>query len=250
MSFSVGHCGVENDTFIALDIRRQFRYYLPMTRRFLTAALFALAVFFVTAGAAHSQVLIYKLEFKQVDTLNLEFFQEGYVITEALGGSASFVLGGRENGRRVLTEGSGGTFTIGEDNHRKRHAVLSAGGGSTDSSSTSSFVAFGPVNDSIHIQTPTVSIRLTVASKLNGAAVAAGSEEASDTRNAPEVFANISALKAELDDKQTRLANRRGQDTAAATAAMKILLQQKGYTASATTTDPASPTTTTTTSTP
>jgi hypothetical protein len=231
---------------VALDIKRQFRYYSPMTRRFLTAALLVLAAFFVTAGAAHSQVLIYKLEFKQVDTLNLEFFQEGYFITEALGGTASFVLGGRENGRRVLTEGSGGTFTVGEDNRRKRHAVLSAGGGSSESSSTSSFVAFGPVNSTIHLQTPTASIRLTVASKLEGAAVAAGSEAATDTRNAPEVFANISAMKAELDDKQTRLANRRGQDTAAATAAMKILLQQKGYTAAATT-DPETPVTPVTT---
>jgi hypothetical protein len=202
----------------------------------------------LSAIPASGQVLIYKMEFKQVDTLNLEYFTEGYFVTEALGGSASFVLGGRENGRKVLTEGSG-QFAVGEDNHGKRHALLSAGGGSSDEAS-SSFVAFGPVNTYLHMETPIASIRVSVASKLSGASVASGTQAATSTAKPPEVFANICQIKAELDERQTRLSNRRGQDVAAAAAAVKILMQNKGYNAASTTDGGTTGTTVTTTSAP
>lgn len=203
----------------------------------------------LSAAPASGQVLIYKMEFKQVDTLNLEFFTEGYFVTEALGGSASFVLGGRENGRKVLTEGSG-QFSVGEDNRGKRHVVLSAGGGDSGESS-SAFVAFGPVNTFLHMEMPIASLRVSVASKLSGASVASGSEAATATGKPPEVFANICQIKAELDERQTRMANRRGQNVEAAKAAVKILMQNKGYNAASTTDGSSGATTSsTTTSTP
>ena len=95
-------------------------------------------------------------------------------------------------------------------------------------------MAFGPVNSFLHMETPTASIRVSVATKLTGASVASGSEAATVTSKPPEVFANICALKVELDERQSRLVNRRGQDLAAATAAVKILMQNKGYNAATT----------------
>lgn len=212
-----------------------------MSFRTLICCFAAVVACVLGASSARGQVLIYKMEFKQVDTLNLEYFTEGYFVAEALGGSASFVLGGRENGRKVLTEGSG-TFSVGEDNHGKRHALLSAGGGAAASAS-SAFVAFGPVNTFMHMETPIASIRVSVASKLSGASVASGTEAAASASKPPEVFANISEIKVELDERQTRLANRRGQDVAAAKTAVTTLMKNKGYNAASTTTNGSSTTT-------
>lgn len=199
----------------------------------LTAALLG------AAAEASAQVVIYRVEFKHKAGFNIDFFEQGYFVAPAVGGEGTFVLAGRDNGRKVLdSTGATGTLFVGLGPGGKRYTVVSAKGGSTGGStttatgtSTAGYMAYGAVTKLLTFSMPASVLRISVAPRLVGEALAAGDDgdATATTRDRNIGFAEISTLFLNFDSYRTERANDKGQDVAAATADMVTLLKRQGY---------------------
>lgn len=237
--------------------------------RFFSAALMLAAALFVIGGptTARSQVVVYKVNFEHVDGFNLEFFDGGYFVAPALGGSGTFVLTARVDGRKTVTSSAGtGSFFHGVDEGGKRMTVVSATGGD-GSTSTSTYVAFGEVTGSVEIVTSLATYKVKVARKLEGQAIAVGDESGTTTTTTDSSsgdsttdtttttttdtttstttttssstttsstdgtvgFAHISKMTLNLDDGHTKAANEKELSVSDTAAALVTELKQKGY---------------------
>lgn len=208
--------------------------------------------------SAHSQVVVYTVDFKHESGFNLEFFEGGYFVAPALGGQGTFILTSIVNGRRTLTSSAGtGNFFHGVDEKGKRITVVSATGGD-GATSNASYLAFGDVTGTIEVVTPLANFKLKVARKLKGQALAAGDESGTTTTGTTTTdptttdtttpaattssadgtvgFANISSMTLSFNDGETREANEKEQTADEAATALATSLKQRGYVEASTTT--------------
>ena len=230
-----------------------------MTLRPRLLALLALVLVCIgLAPSAHSQVVVYSVDFKHESGFNLEFFEGGYFVAPALGGQGTFILTSIVNGRRTLTSSAGtGNFFHGVDEKGKRITVVSATGGD-GATSNASYLAFGDVTGTIEVVTPLANFKLKVARKLKGQALAAGDESGTTTTTDPTTtdttatdatttsttsssdgtvgFANISSMTLSFNDGETRKANEKEQTADEAATALATSLKQRGYVEASTTT--------------
>lgn len=148
----------------------------------LLAAVAAATAFFSLAVDARSQVVVYQLDFKHVDGFNVDFFEGGFFVAPALGGTGTFILTAREDGRKVLTSSAGsGNFFPGFDEHGKRISVVSATNGASSGGTIASYVAMGEVNGTVTINTSEAILKVRIAKELKGMAIAAGDESNTTT---------------------------------------------------------------------
>lgn len=230
-----------------------------MTLRPRLLALLALVLVCIgLVPSAHSQVVVYSVDFKHESGFNLEFFDGGYFVAPALGGQGTFILTSIVNGRRTLTSSAGtGNFFHGVDEKGKRITVVSATGGD-GATSNASYLAFGDVTGTIEVVTPLANFKLKVARKLKGQALAAGDESGTTTTTDPTTtdttatdttttsttsssdgtvgFANISSMTLSFNDGETRKANEKEQTADEAATALATSLKQRGYVEASTTT--------------
>lgn len=221
----------------------------------------------IFAPQARSQVVVYSVDFKHEDGFNIDFFDGGYFVAPALGGSGTFILTSQDKGRKTLSSSAGtGNFFHGLDEHEKRISVVSASGGD-GSTSVASYVAFGDVSGTVEIVTTDATYKIKVAKKLKGHAIAASSAEnttsvsstsASDGSTSTGTsttttttdttgtgsssasssttisdgtigFANVSSMSLTFDDGHTKRSNKLDQSVSEASASLVLELQQKGY---------------------
>lgn len=241
-----------------------------MIRRLsLLPVLTLLALALVFAPSARSQVVVYSVDFKHEDGFNIDFFNGGYFVAPALGGTGTFVLTSIDNGTKTLTSSAGtGNFFHGIDEHEKRFSVVSATGGD-GSTSVASYVAFGEVNSTVELVTTDATYKLKLAKKLKGTSVAASSAENTVTSSSSSTtdattgttttttttttgttdttgtstgtststtvsdgtvgFANVSSLTLTYDEAHTKQSNKLDQSVEQAVASLAVELQQKGY---------------------
>jgi hypothetical protein len=197
----------------------------------------------VLATQTQAQVVVYSVEFEHKDGFNVEFFHGGYVVAPLLGGAGTFLLTAFDGGRRVLdtSPGSGNYFLA--KNGDKRYNVVAATVGTGSTGPGGSYIAYGEVNRTLFLQTPTSKLRLRIAGTLTGKSVAADDEGGEVKFDGSVGTANFSSLKMALDDTLTKDYNKRGLSVEEAAAEVTRMLRWKGYSEAApeTPTNPENP---------
>lgn len=183
----------------------------------------------ILAPSSQAQVVVYSLEFEHKDGFNVEFFHGGYVVAPLLGGTGTFLLTAFDGGRRVLdtSPGSGSFFLAKEGD--KRINVVAASVGSGSSGAGGSYIAYGEVNRTLFLKTPTSRYRLKVAGTLTGRSIAADDEGGTVKLDGSVGTANFSALTMRLDDSLTKELNEKGLSVEEASAEVTRRLKWKGY---------------------
>lgn len=200
------------------------------------------------ATSASAQILVYKLRFESERSVNLDFYNEGYFIVPAAGGSGSFVFmvnTPKEKSYSPTTPGR--LFPALTKDDSLKWVVSASSGGTSSSTSGSSYVCFGSVNQSVRLTGPTFDVRTKISPSLRGSVNAFSDESASGPASDGTMgFAAVLDFKMSYDKDRTSAANKKGQTVAQATTALITELGRRGF-------DPevvAAPTTTTTSNAP
>ena len=198
------------------------------TRQLLLLALALLGA--AALPSAQAQVIVYRIEFKHQDSFNVDYYTGGYLAAPLLGGAGSFLLTGIENGRRVLdtSPGSGAYFLARSES--KRYNVVSATVGSgADSSANGSYVAYGEVDTTLNLATPTGSLKIRVCKTLRGESLAADDENGEIKFDGTVGTANFSELVLRLDEDLTREFNEDGLTLEQTTEILTRRLRWQGF---------------------
>lgn len=202
-------------------------------RRFLGFCLAALIlVGFATPASA--QVLVYKLRFESERSINLDFYNEGYFIVPASGGTGSFIFMVNTSREKVYSPTTPGKLFPALTKDDSLKWIVSATSGSTGSTTTastgSSYVCFGSVNQSVRLTGPTFDVRTKISPSLRGSVNAYSDESASGPANDGTMsFAAVLDFRMSYDKDRTSSANKKGQSVAQATAAMIEELRRRGF---------------------
>lgn len=184
----------------------------------------------LSAIDANSQVVIYKLDFKETgSSINFSFFEEGFLVAPALGGTGSLILLDQSGGRQyVLAEDSARMFVALKDRDTRK-MVFSAFAmtGATEAF----YMAMGSLSETIRAYNATSEFTTKVADKMEGSVQVAGDE--SDLKSLAEDgsigFAGTAKMRADLQKERTNRANKLGQDVATATAELVEYLERLGF---------------------
>lgn len=191
-------------------------------------------------GTNTQGVLVYDLKFKHLAGFGIDFFEDGYVVLPATGGTGEVVFLGRDHGKRIYSKQTGVKAFPAYTRDDKFTVVTMTG----SSGASLSMHAYGKSDDKIKASTPTVSISVHGARTLHGLAQAALDESSSTTKAADGTsgFVEFAEMKLSLNEEETAKANDRSLSV---TDAMKVLVTKvsaRGYselklTTSTTTTD-------------
>lgn len=201
------------------------RLTLAMTARLLSA-LFAAALFLGAAPAARAQVAIFNFHFaKEGPSINYGFYEEAWVVAEATGGPASWVLLFREGPHRryIVVEDFGSLFF--PNKGKTFVGVISAAAASGTPQTT--FLAIGEVEKTV--KAGNVSVK--VPGDLRGYALSADDEsDVPFTSDEGDVgYAGISTMKGSLHQNLSAEANRRNQTVEEALADLEAYVKRRGY---------------------
>ncbi len=201
------------------------KHHLPILLSILLAALL------LPAEQASSQVVIYKLDFKETgSSINFSFFEEALLVVPALGGTGTLILFDQTGGRRqyVLAQDSARLFVALKDKNTRK-AVFSAFAmtGATEAF----YMGLGSLTETIHAYSATSEFTTKVAGKLEGHVQVAGDESdlSSISDDGSIGFAGTVKMKANLQKERTNRANKLGQDVTAAVADLILYLENHGF---------------------
>lgn len=198
-----------------------------MKIRSLLVALAALTVFSpLLATNANAQVVIYRLEFDKTGTsINYGFYDQGYVIADASGGPATWLLTFRDKIQNsfITIEAFGSLFYANKGDLTR--AVISAA--AADGTPQTTFLMVGDLTREVDSD----NISVTVASELRGFAISADdeSELPFDSREGNVGYAGASGIKAFYQIDRSEAASRDRQTIAEALADIVSMLERRGF---------------------
>ena len=202
----------------------------------------ALAAFVALATLpASAQVVVYKMSFKPRSSFNLDFYDSGFFVAPATGGSGSFIFTIKDKGADVYTTSSdtGTVFPVVKTNGSTYWALRADS--TTVGGATSGYLAFGKMWRWTRFTTPTVNMRVKIAPELRGSTVAAAEESATTTTGTETPtqttdigFAAVLDWKLVWDEKLTTESNQKGLDVAGTISELETWLQRVGFTAETT----------------
>ena len=198
-----------------------------MNLRALLPALSAVGLLFASAPDAHSQVAIYSFDFeKEGPSINYGFYEEGWVVADATGGPASWILMFREGAHRryIVVEDFGSLFF--PNKGKTVVGVISAAAASGTPQTT--FLAIGEVEETVKAG----NVSAKVPKDMKGYALSADDEsEVPFTSAEGNVgYAGISQMHASLQSAMSADANARNQTVAEALADLEAHVKRRGYT--------------------
>lgn len=207
-----------------------------------------------TVAPATAQVLVYKLRFESERSVNLDFYNEGYFVAPASGGSGSFIFTVNTPREKVYSPTTTGRLfpALTKDDNLKWVSSATSGGttGTNASTTGASYVCFGSVNKTVRLTGPTFDVRTKIATFLRGSVTAFSDESASGVADDGTMgFAAVLDYRMSYDKDRTSAANKKGQTVAQVITALIAELEQRGYDSEVTTTTTTPPTTRTTTAT-
>lgn len=200
---------------------------------------------FVAAVAlpASAQVVVYKMTFKPRSSFNLDFYDSGYFVAPATGGSGSFIFTIKDKGHNVYSTSSdtGTIFPVIKKSGATYWAVRAES--TTLGSATSGYLAFGQMWRWTRFTGPTFNMRAKIAPELRGSAVASAEESATTTTSGVSTtkttdigFAAVYDWKLVWDEKLTTESNAKGYSVSDAITNLQSYLERTGYTSETTTT--------------
>lgn len=205
----------------------------------LLAALVLITGGLAFAGSAQAQLAIYRLEFdKTGPSINYGFYDEGYVIAEAAGGPATWLLTFRDEAtfqnHYITIEEFGSLFYANKD--ALTRAVISAAAATGTPQTT--FLLIGDLSKNVDSDNITVE----VAGSMNGHAISADdeSELPFDSRDGNVGYAGSSEIKATFQTERSNAASRDRLTVDDALADIVALFESRGFT-EFTVTDPDDP---------
>jgi hypothetical protein len=186
-----------------------------------------LATALLSARPASAQVVVYKLGFTQEgESINYNFYEDGWLVADATGGPASWVLTFFEGPiRRYITITDFGSLFYANKGSKVK-AVISAAA-STGTPQTT-FLAIGTPSETVRKQ----NVQVKVASHLEGVTSSADdeSELPFDVKEGDKGFAGFSKMKASLQRSRTDDANSNNLSVEEAFAELITHLERRGYT--------------------
>ncbi|MCB1086803.1 MAG: hypothetical protein KDM63_07145 [Verrucomicrobiae bacterium] len=195
--------------------------------RILLLSLATCGLFFAAAPAAHSQVAIYNFGFeKDGPSINYGFYEEAWVVADATGGPASWILLFREGAHRryIMVEDFGSLFF--PNKGKTVVGVISAAAASGTPQTT--FLAIGEVEETVKA----ANVSAKVPKEMRGYALSADPEsDVPFTSDEGDVgYAGISKMKGSLQSSRSADANRRNQTVADALTELEAYVKRRGYT--------------------
>ncbi|MFM7182864.1 MAG: hypothetical protein ACKO2G_15580 [Verrucomicrobiales bacterium] len=187
---------------------------------------------FVTSASA--QVLVYKLGFEAQRSVNLEFYNEGYFVAPASGGSGSFIFmvnTPKEKSYSPTTPGRLYPALTSRDSLKWIVSATSgAAGGTTTAATGASYVCFGSVNQSVRLTGPTFDIRTKISPSMRGSVNAFSDESASGPADDGTMsFAAVLDFKMSYDKDRTSAANKNGQSVSQVITSLIAELKRRGF---------------------
>jgi len=198
-----------------------------MKFRSLLAALAAITVFSsLFATSADAQVVIYRLEFEKTGaSINYGFYDEGYVIADAAGGPATWLLTFRDDLQNsfITIEEFGSLFYANKGDLTR--GVISAA--AADGTPQTTFLLVGDLTQEVDSD----NISVTVAGQLKGYAISADdeSELPFDSREGNVGYAGASEIDAFYQTDRSDAASRDGQTIAEALADIVTMFERRGF---------------------
>lgn len=190
-----------------------------------------IASLLLSVAYVNSQVVIYKLDFEETgSSINFSFFEQGYLVAPALGGTGSLILLDQSGGRRqyVLAQDSARLFVALKDRDTRR-AVFSAF--AMNGATEAFYMAIGSLTETIRAFSATSEFVTKVAGKMAGHVQVASDE--SDLKSLADDgtigFAGTAKMKADLLKERTNRANKLGQDTETAVTDLIDYLERRGF---------------------
>lgn len=181
----------------------------------------------ISTQSTSAQVVVYKLGFEQEgESINYNFYEEGWLVADATGGPASWVLTFFEGPiRRYITITDFGSLFYANKGSKVK-AVISAAA-STGTPQTT-FLAIGTPSETVRKQ----NVQVKVASNLEGVTSSADdeSELPFDVKEGDKGFAGFSKMKANLQRSRTDDANSNNLSVEEAFAELITHLERRGYT--------------------
>ena len=184
-----------------------------------------------------AQVVVYKMGFKPRSSFNLDFYDSGYFVAPATGGSGSFIFTIKDKGHNVYSTSSdtGTVFPVIKKSGATYWAVraesTSLGG------ATSGYLAFGQMWRWTRFTGPTFNMRAKIAPEMRGSSVASAEESASSTTSGVTTtkttdigFAAVYDWKLVWDEKLTTEANAKGYSVSDTITNLQSYLERTGYT--------------------
>jgi hypothetical protein len=230
-----------------LDTRMKISTLRPTTTIMtsLRNTFFCLAalVFLAAAPATQAQVVVYNFHFeKEGPSINYGFYEEAWVVAEAIGGPASWVLLFREGAhRRYITVEDFGSLFFPNKGGTVVGAISAAAASGTPQTT---FLAIGEVEHTVKAG----NISVKVPKDMKGYALSADNE--SDvpftSREGDVGYAGISIMRGSLQISQTSDANKRNRTLEETMDDLVAYVERRGYVEFVV----ATPATTTTTTTP
>ena len=163
-----------------------------------------IGTFLFTLQDSSAQVVVYKLEFEQEgSSINYNFYEDGWVVADATGGPASWVLTFYEGPlRRYITITDFGSLFYASKGKTVK-AVISAAAAAGTPQTT--FLAIGSPSETVRKQ----NIKVEVANTLEGVTSSADdeSELPFDVKEGDKGFAGFSKMKANFQRSRTDSAN-------------------------------------------
>ncbi len=181
----------------------------------------------ISLQSGSAQVVVYKIDFEQEgSSINYNFYEDGWVVADATGGPASWILTFFEGPlRRYITiTDFGSLFYANKGNSVK--AVLSAA--ASNGTPQTTFLAIGTPSQTVKQQ----NIKVEVANQLEGVTSSADdeSELPFDVKEGDKGFAGFSKMKASLQRSRTDDANSNNLSVEETFAELILSLERRGYT--------------------
>ena len=192
----------------------------------LQTFLLAAALLLLPAAEGLSQVVVYKFDFaKTGPSINYGFYDEGWVVADATGGPADWVLTFREGALRyyITVDDFGSLFYANNGDHVS--GVISAS--AADGTPQTTFLAIGDVNTSVK----GLNVSVKVPQILEGVAQSADDESdvPFDTEEGDRGYAGISNMKGSLQQQRTDDANSQNLTTDETFTELVAYLERRGY---------------------
>lgn len=181
----------------------------------------------ISVQSSSAQVVVYKIDFEQEgESINYSFYDQGWLVADATGGSASWVLTFYEGPlRRYITITDFGSLFYANQGNKVR-AVISAS--ASNGTPQTTFLAIGKPSTTVRKQ----NIKVEVANKLEGVTSSADdeSELPFEVEDGNKGFAGFSKMKALLQRSRTDDANSNNLDVEETFEELIDYLERRGYT--------------------
>lgn len=184
------------------------------------------SLIFLLAPSAFSQVVIYRFDFKKEgQAINYGFYDSAYVVADATGGPAQWILTFREGPhRRYITVEDFGSFFSPRDRGKAKGVISAAAATGTPQTT---FLAIGEPETYVR----GANVKVEVPKKMSGYALSADDESAApfDDDEGTVGYAGISSMNGTLQQSQTSSANHKAQSVEEAFDDLVAYVERRGY---------------------